>query len=191
MPRCILGLTGLPGAKKTLTAELISQYEIPVFSMSSVIYKEVTNRGLKPSPKNLFAVSLDLRNRYGKGIIAERITQDIKKINKPIVCVDGIRNLEEIKVLRKITQDFFLICIHASPKTRFERISRSDGSPIKSWADFSWLDKQNLELGIGDVIAKSDYMIINEEYSTLDLKSAVQKLMNYVRTWFHHSSEQD
>ncbi len=93
----------------------------------------------------------------------------IKESNKKLVnnpnnyIIEGIRSPAEVKIFRKNFRYFKVIAVHSSPKTRFMRLKkrkRSDDSP--NFHEFNKRDKRELNFGIGDVIATSNYMVVNE-----------------------------
>ena len=80
-----------------------------------------------------------------------------------VVFVDGIRSLHEVNEFRKHFRKFFLIAIHTSPRTRFQRLSRRKRSDDpKSWEAFVERDSRELNVGLGDAIAMADFMLPNE-----------------------------
>jgi len=58
-----------------------------------------------------------------------------------------------------------LVAVHASPRERFRRLkSRGRPDDPTTWEEFVERDMRELELGIGNVIALADVMIVNEYY---------------------------
>ena len=56
-----------------------------------------------------------------------------------------------------------IVCVHSSPKERFDRLkerNRDDAPP--SWDVFRERDIREISVGLGGVIALSDIMIVNE-----------------------------
>jgi len=97
-----------------------------------------------------------------------------------VVVVDGARSLEEAEAFREAF-DVILIAVHASPKTRFERILRRGRSDdILTWNEFVKRDRRELGFGLGSAIALADHMIINEG-SLEDFMRSADKLMEEVR----------
>jgi dephospho-CoA kinase len=55
------------------------------------------------------------------------------------------------------------VAIHASPKTRFQRLlSRKRSDDPNTWEVFFERDSRELDVGLGDVIALADLVLINE-----------------------------
>ena len=80
------------------------------------------------------------------------------------ILVEGIRSPYEIEMFDESFENFTTVSVFASPKTRFERVTarnREDDSNV--YEDFKERDERELNLGIGTVMATSDYYIINED----------------------------
>ena len=84
------------------------------------------------------------------------------------VLVDGLRGRAELEVFRKaFGEALVVVAVHASPKTRHERMLRrkrlDDALTIDA---VRARDLRELSWGLGDVIATADVMLVNE--SSLD-----------------------
>ena len=67
------------------------------------------------------------------------------------------------------------VAIHASPKTRFQRLlSRKRSDDPKTWEAFFERDSRELNVGLGHVIALADLVLINEG-TIVDLQSKFKK----------------
>ena len=153
----------MPGSGKSLVANLAHTLNIPVIIMGDVIRKETESRGLEPTRENIGLIMIKIREEEGEDVVAKKCLPEIMKTNSEVVLVEGIRSLNEVIYFKKKFQDFILIAIHASPKTRYERLKKRDRSDDpKTWEDFVDRDLRELKAGIGDAIAMADFMIINE-----------------------------
>lgn len=162
----IIGITGMPGSGKAEIRKIIEEMDIPVVIMREVVQKEMEQKGISINNRTLRNYSTELRKKHGMDVVAKKckpLVEKSLKTNK-IIALDGIRGLEEIEYFKKFyTDDFILISVHASPKTRFERLKeRGEKWDMKEWDEFVWRDKQELSWGIGNAIAESDYIIVNE-----------------------------
>ena len=160
----IVCIVGMPGSGKSVVVKAAKDIGIPVYNMGDVVREETLKRYGKITPEFMRLTSINLRKEHGSTIIAERTIERIKKdgLDKCIIVVDGVRSLDEINVFKKYG-DVVIIAIHASPKTRFERLlkRKRPGDP-DNWEEFYKRDKVELEFGIGSVIALADHMIVNE-----------------------------
>ncbi|MCD6488702.1 MAG: flagellar hook-basal body complex protein FliE [Desulfurococcales archaeon] len=162
MTRILICVTGMPGSGKSIVAAVSKELGIPIVNMGDVVREETLRRYGMITPELLRETSIALRKEYGPKVIAERVLMRIKNIDKKIVVIDGVRSLYEIEVFKNIGNPVIL-AIHASPKTRYERI-RQRGRPgdPDNWEDFVKRDMIELGFGIGNVIALADYMVVNE-----------------------------
>lgn len=160
--KTIICLTGMPGAGKGIVSEIARGKGIPVYVMGDIVREEATKRGLPHKPHILNAIAQELREKEGPAAVAKRISSRIVESKSRIVLIDGVRSLYEIDVFKKYG-DIVIIAVHASPKTRFERLRKRNrpGDP-KTWEEFVSRDFLELGFGIGNVIALADYMIVNE-----------------------------
>lgn len=169
----VIGVTGLPGSGKSVVSRVAKQLGVHVIRMGDVIREEAKNRNQKTGE-----VAVELRKEYGEFVIAERCVENIKNFNKKPVnskkivvdtsktnlfMIEGIRSEYEVDIFKKNFQNFKIIAVHSTPKTRFKRLKkrmRPDDS--KEESEFRHRDKRELDFGIGNVIATADYMIVNE-----------------------------
>ena len=174
--RVIVVVAGMPGSGKSLVSRAAREIGLPVYVMGDVVREEAARRGLEPTPANLNRVARSLREEYGPTIVAERTAQKFRG-DEEAVLVDGVRSLDEIKVFRRYG-DVVVVAVHASPRTRFERIRRRNrpGDP-KTWEEFVARDMTELGFGIGNVIALADYMIVNEDKAMDEVLEEAKKLL--------------
>ncbi|HEX9319808.1 MAG TPA: AAA family ATPase, partial [Nitrososphaeraceae archaeon] len=122
----IIGLTGMPGAGKTTLARSLSKAGFPVVVMGDAVREAAKNANLELNDSNLGSIMINLRKEGGSGAIAHLILDNIKAIAtretppKALV-VDGIRNIEEVKVLESVGP-VKLLAVHGSTFTRFEHV---------------------------------------------------------------------
>jgi dephospho-CoA kinase len=96
-------------------------------------------------------------------VIAEKCVPTILATKSKKVIVDGLRSLDEADVFRTQFPSFTLIAVHASPETRFSRLTRRRRSDDPDgWEVFRERDMRELGVGLGNAIAMAEYMIINE-----------------------------
>lgn len=172
----VIGVSGLPGSGKSLVSNMSKKKGAIVIRMGDIVRDEARKRNEKSK-----ITAIKLRKEYGDYVVAKLTIKKIKRIlndrkhksnsKKIIVVVEGIRSLYEIDLFRDNFDDFTLVSIFASPKVRFNRLKnrrRDDDSTV--FEEFKKRDLTELNFGIGQVIALSDFLIVNQtsigEYKT-------------------------
>ena len=167
----------MPGSGKGVFRRTVQRMGYPVVIMGDVVREEVKQRKLKPTPENVGKTMLNLRELDGPAAVAKRCIPKVKKTNGRIVVVDGVRSLPEVEEFQKHFPNFILIALHASPKTRYQRLSqRKRSDDPADWETFMERDLRELGVGMGAVIAAADHTILNEG-TLAQLKTEIRQLM--------------
>ncbi|HDM23970.1 dephospho-CoA kinase [archaeon] len=179
----ILCLTGMPGCGKSIVKEVALSHGVTVITMGDVVREETAKRGLDPNAENTGKVMLELRKKLGLDAVAKKCIEKLMEMDEvsDIVMFDGVRSMHEVERFRTLSKNIVIIAIHSSPKTRFERLhKRGRVDDIRSWEEFVERDKRELSVGIGDVIALADIMLVNEGKSLEEFRREVDKLFREV-----------
>ncbi|AFZ71161.1 dephospho-CoA kinase [Caldisphaera lagunensis DSM 15908] len=181
MKNLAIAITGMPGSGKSYVSKILSEkLKIKVFSMGDVVREEAKSRGLSLTVENIENLASELRKQYGNNAVAKILMEKLEKNKYNMIIIDGVRGLEELKIFNTI-YDICLIAVHASPLTRFKRLNerKREGNDI-SWDEFTFRDKKNLEYGIGNVIALSDFIVINES-NLKDVESQINDIVEVIK----------
>jgi len=159
----VICVAGMPASGKGVLVETAKQLGLPVYVMGDIVREETVKRGLALTPHNLNKVAEDLRRKEGKTAVAKRVAEKILRSQNKVVVIDGVRSLDEVEYFKEKLGKTVIIAVHASPKTRFERIKNRNrpGDP-KTWKEFVERDMVELSFGLGNVIALADHMVVNE-----------------------------
>jgi dephospho-CoA kinase len=161
--KTVIGVAGMPGAGKSLVTRTAEAMGYSVVIMGDVVREETTKRGLSLTPENVGAVMLKLREEEGPAVVAKHCVPKIKNAKSDVVIIDGLRSLFEVDEYKRHFKNFATIAVHASPETRFQRLFRRKRSDDpQGWKTFHERDMRELSVGLGNVIATANYMIINE-----------------------------
>ncbi len=178
--KIVVGLAGMPGAGKSLVVETAREEGYAVVVMGDVVREETQKRGLDPNPKNIGKVMLELREKCGNSIIAEKCIPRIEQQESGKVIVDGLRSLSEVDAFKAHFSRFSLVAVHASPEIRFNRVSRRRRSDDPDgWDVFHERDMRELGVGLGNAIAMAGHLIVNENRRD-DAKSKVRVTLRRV-----------
>lgn len=172
----VMGISGLPGSGKSLVSEIATEKGAMIVSMGDIIREEAKKRG-----ESTKETAQNLRAEFGQYIVSELTIKKIKQLqddgfDKSII-VEGIRSPHEVDMFKENFENFIILSIFANPTLRFERLKlrkREDDST--DYAGFKSRDQMELDFGIGDVIALSDRIIINES----DLESYTEKIHEFL-----------
>lgn len=155
-------VTGMPGSGKSTLSEILGRRGFKVTSMGDVIRYEAEIQGVEPTPENLGRIAKDIRSE-GEAAVARRCVTLLKCQPTQMTVVEGIRSLAEVQEFRKGFKAT-LIAVHASPETRYTRMSKRGRSDDPTeCAGFHVRDRRELGFGIGEAIAMSDQIISNND----------------------------
>ena len=158
----VIAISGMPGAGKGVASEAGKSLGFEVLVLGDVIREETERRGIEPTPKNMGTVMLELRANEGVAVVAKRLLPKIENARSSTVIVEGVRSMHELQELQS-KYEVITVAIHASPKTRFQRLlSRKRSDDPNTWEVFFERDSRELNVGLGHVIALADLVLINE-----------------------------
>ncbi len=185
----IIGLTGKNAAGKGEIAKHLQGKGFIYFSLSDALRDEAIRLGLDHSRKTLIKLGTEMREKFGNGILAKRINGKIGKLknqNKNNIVVDSIRNLGEIKELRK-NKDFILVAVHTDAKIRFQRLLRrgrvGDAQTFEEFLEHE--KKENNNEGAGQQLDKCIEMadkVINSNGTIEEANKDIDKYIDLLRS---------
>lgn len=172
----ILVTTGMPGCGKEEFLKCCVTRGAHVVRMGDMVREKAQEFGLDLSDKSVGNLADEERKRFGMDIWAKRT---IPFVGGDLVVIDGTRGPDEIRAFKNAFGEALkVVAIHASPKTRFERL-RGRGRPDSpsNFSEFDVRDRRELEWGLGDAIALADFMVVNDG-SLDELKMQVDRLLD-------------
>jgi dephospho-CoA kinase len=176
--RRLVLVTGMSGSGKTTLCGIMRESGLRILTMGDVIRELARQQGLEPTPENLGQLATKIREE-GADAVAVRCIDMLRKMPQGLTVVDGIRSLAEIEAFKN-TFEVVLVAVHASPLSRFKRLTKRGRSddPV-TWEEFRERDRRELGFGIGDAIAMADIMIVNDD-GVDQLRISFEKLMERV-----------
>ncbi|HKW43588.1 MAG TPA: AAA family ATPase [Thermoplasmata archaeon] len=161
----VVCVTGMPGCGKEELLTVAEDLRFSIVRMGDVVREEARRRGLPITDASVGGMAHAEREAHGYGVWAERT---LPRIRGERVLVEGLRGRAELVVFRKaFGEELLVLAVHASPKTRYERMRRRGRSDdVGSYEAFLARDIRELGWGLGDAIATADIMLVNE--GTLD-----------------------
>lgn len=180
----IIGISGMPGSGKSIISTKAEEKGAIVVNMGDRVREEAEKRN-----EDSRVTAVKLREEQGEYVVAKLTIKKIKAIiasiddlSEKLIMVEGIRSPYEVKMFKENFDDFKILSVFTSPQIRFERLKlrkRKDDS--NKYEIFEKRDQNELNFGIGTVIATSDYLIINEssmESYENEVDNFLSKIMN-------------
>lgn len=184
MATIFLAVTGAQGSGKSVFTKIAkNKYNIPTYRLGTVIIEECEKRGLEVNGTNMGKMSSVLRYEGGEQVIASKSFNAIQQFleDKPkIVIIDGIRSYSELAYFREKFDDVRLIAIITSLKTRKQRVEARKRIDLGTMGDFEVREQRELGFGLGDVITKADYFILNENISKDNFTKQIENLLDII-----------
>jgi dephospho-CoA kinase len=180
--KIVIGLAGMPGSGKSLVVETAKELGYAIVVMGDVIREETLKLGLELTPQNVGKVMLQLRADGGVTAVAQKCIPKIESQKNSKILIDGLRSLHELEAFKSHFAKFSLAAVHAPPETRFTRLSnrrRSDDS--NGWEVFHERDMRELSVGLGNVIALAEQMIVNDA-SIEEVKRRIAEAFRRIET---------
>ena len=176
MTKIILGFAGEMASGKGTVAKYFVEHHGAVTYRFSTILRDLAKRLHVPEDRStLQRISTALRKELGEDLLAKVMFEDAKSETHPLVIIDGVRRLEDVKYLREIPE-FKLCYITAPMKTRYERLIVRGENPDDNTKTFEQFEKDHegepereitkLEAFAAEVVDNTG--TLPELYSTLD-----------------------
>lgn len=168
-------VAGLPGSGKSLVSKVAKSYGIKVIVMGDAVRQEALRRGIPFTQEGLGSLMIKLRDEMGAEAIVKLSLEHVSPQDR-VVLFEGLRSLAEVEELKKHFRKVVIVAIHAPPEIRYSRLKRRRRSDDpSSWEKFIERDVRELKVGLGEVIALADYMVVNN--SSLKIASREASLI--------------
>ena len=173
----VMGISGMPGSGKSIVSEMATENGAIIVSMGDIIREEAKKRG-----EGTKETASNLRKEHGQYIVSELTIEKIKKLRKEgienSIVVEGIRSHHEVEMFKENFGNFIIVSVFANADLRFNRLKeRKRADDSQDYEGFQKRDFQELNFGIGNVIALSDKILINES----DIESFKEKINEFFK----------
>ena len=178
----VVSIVGMPGSGKSEVARLFEENGFSRVRFGDITDEEVRRRGLEVNEENERYIRELLRQEQGMAAYARlnlpTIDSALKNSN---VVIDGLYSWEEYIFLREhYGEDFCVVAVWSSPKTRYARLRRRLNRRLAGEEGAS-RDKAEIEnINKGGPIAMADFTIINES-SLDDLRKEAKMIISRLR----------
>lgn len=178
----IIGVVGMPYSGKTSVAECWEMKRGCRIHSGDFISNYLKRMGIKPSEEMGVMASLYMWVEYGDIPVFNWITKQItSNRNKRFYIIDSLRTVEEARLFeRRYGDRFKLVAVVTSPSIRFDRfVKRSRRKGESNKLEFRLRDREELRMGVGDLIASADYFI-DSSGGVGDLKKKANVLLERI-----------
>jgi dephospho-CoA kinase len=168
---------GLKGSGKSLLSEVASGLGYHVVSLGDVVRAELMKNHREVSDSEIRSFSVEIRCRMGPAAVAA-LSVELVRPEWSKVMFDGLRSIDEYRFYKQRYGECVLIAVHASPRTRFNRLRmRARADDPKTLQEFEQRDDAELALGIGSLMVLADYHLVNDGVSQSEFKDACSGLL--------------
>jgi len=136
-----LGLVGTNGSGKSSASSYLVEKGFVWLSLSDVVRKTVSEKGLSESRETLIATANQLKADHGQDFLAREAFKAAEASGHALVVFDSVRNIAEVQYL--VAQGVQMIGVDAPAELRFSRIAsrRRPGDDL-DFETFKRLDDQ-------------------------------------------------
>lgn len=179
----IIAIVGMTGSGKTEAGDFFKKNGYEVLRFGSVVDDAVREAGLPWTPENTALYRKKIRDEFGMAAMAIKMLPKIKQAYQEgkKIALDGLYSWEEYEFLKKQLSDLVLLCIYASPRIRYERLSIRNDRPFFPKEARERDENEVVVTNKGGPIAIADYLVKNEstreEFSN-QLKKFLELLQN-------------
>lgn len=159
--KLIIGLVGMPCSGKSTVADyLVKKYKAEKIHLGDFIWQWLARQGIKPTEEGGTMAALYMWVEYGDIPLAKWVDEQVKKSKAKILVLDSLRTIEEARYFQlKYGSRFHVIAILASPTIRLHRMQKRARFGPLSKLEFRMRDREELRLGVGDLIASANHYI--------------------------------
>jgi len=160
----VVAIVGMAGSGKSEVARVFERNGFKRIRFGDITDEEIKKRGLELNEENERNVRQQFRKEHGMAAYAKLNLPKIDAFLKSSdVVVDGLYSWEEYTLLKsRYGDDFHAVAVWASPKMRYNRLSKRKIRPLMmeeaASRDVAELENTNK----GGPIAMADFTIINE-----------------------------
>ncbi|HIH13628.1 MAG TPA: AAA family ATPase [Nanoarchaeota archaeon] len=159
--KTIIGLVGMPAAGKTSVAEYIAEKsKASHVKTHDFIWGFLKARGVIPNEETSEMASLYIWAEYGEIPLVHWVEKQISASKAKTIIIDGLRTTEEARAFKdRYGENFHIIAVLARPDIRLERQTKRARFGALSKLEFRMRDREELRLGVGDLIANAEHYI--------------------------------
>ena len=180
MNKTIIGLVGpIKAGKGTVAKYIYGEFPlVSVYRFSKILADILKILSFPDTRENLQNLAIDLRKRFGAGILAEAVKTKIRNDLAGVILIDGIRAIEEADMVKSLGG--IIIYITAPTRVRYARLDDQKlNEKLISFEDFLMSENKETEILINQIGQKADFIIENQS-SIKDLYDKLDAILKEV-----------
>ncbi|MDE1850692.1 MAG: AAA family ATPase [Candidatus Micrarchaeota archaeon] len=172
----IIVVTGLPGSGKGVVAKILKRKGFRIVEMGDQVREKMAEDGIAPGGDRIRRYSVVMRKKYGKDIVARMAVEKVAKYvkSKKNIAIVGVRDVPEMKYLKKTLKKLYIVGIVAPVEVRFGRLRdrgrTDDPRSLRKFAERERLEKKGYGVakrgaakGIDRLFGMIDYLLCNTD----------------------------
>lgn len=178
----VIAIVGMTGSGKSEAGDFFKKNGYEVLRFGSVVDDAVKEAGLPWTPENTALYRKKLREEFGMAAMAIKMLPKVKQLlgKDKKIALDGLYSWEEYEFLKKELSDIVILCIYASPRVRYKRLSLRNDRPFSPKEARERDENEVVVTNKGGPIAIADYLIKNEGTKE-DLNSELKKFLELLQ----------
>ncbi len=179
----IVGFVGLLASGKSTAAHYAARLlKCKAHSLGDEVRLALRKKKIKVTREALQTLSAAEKRKHGNGVWARRLVARINKTKAGFAVVEGFRNLDEVRVLRRaFHKKFILVAVTAPIELRFKRAKKRMRESEKTQSLAAFKKSEALEVkgkswGITRCIADADEKIDNS-HSACGFRKRIETLV--------------
>lgn len=160
----VVSIVGMAGSGKSEVAKIFENNGFVKVRFGDITDSEIAKKGLELNEESERYIRQQLRKEHGMAAYAKLSLPRIDSLLKSSdVVVDGLYSWEEYTLLKSRYGDHFaMIAVWASPKVRYERLSKRPVRPLTAEEAASRDNAEIENINKGGPIVMADFMVVNE-----------------------------
>lgn len=172
----IYGITGMPLSGKTVAANKLEKEGYSKIDMGDVVREEMKKRNIPVSNTGDFVNRI--REDNGFDAIAQLTIPKIKQKDTRTIVITGMRSLAEKNTFEtELDTEIKMIALWSPEKTRKSRRQERRRKEDIEGDRFRERDQRELDNGVGNLMALSDHLIVNQDKSIKELEEKVTEIV--------------
>ncbi len=179
----VVAVVGMPGCGKSEAVKCFEEAGFFRVYFGDIVFDRMKEEGLKINEKNEQMTREKMREGGGMGMMAELSLPKIDSLlEKGNVVVESMYSWEEYLILKeRYGENFFVVSVYASPKTRYARLGKRNVRPLTPEDARSRDHTQIANIHTGGPMAIADFTVVNES-SLEDLQKKTKAFIKTITT---------